>query len=200
MSNNSKHISPDTWTAIAATVIAVIALAVAVWQGFESRKHNRLSVKPAMAFLIQKAKGKEPVGLSLKNHGAGPAFIRKFTIWIDGKAITSITRGGWAEATLRMGLANILFRTGSVTQKTVFAPGDERFLFGIKPENQTTENVERFRNAISSHKLRVEVIYASLYDEEFSASHSNWQSTETITVPKETIKELREQTNSPDKK
>jgi hypothetical protein len=40
------RISSDTVTAIAATVIALLALIVSIWQGVTSREHNRLSVKP----------------------------------------------------------------------------------------------------------------------------------------------------------
>ena len=38
----------DRITAISAVVIAVATLAVSIWQGYETRRHQRLSVRPAL--------------------------------------------------------------------------------------------------------------------------------------------------------
>lgn len=69
--------------------VAFIALYVAIWQGIETRKYNRLSVIPHLDITIV---GKEPEsgkgGIRIINDGVGPAIIKivKLT-WKDNVII-----------------------------------------------------------------------------------------------------------------
>jgi hypothetical protein len=42
------NISTDTKISLAATIIALCALGVSLWEGYNVRHHNQLSVKPYM--------------------------------------------------------------------------------------------------------------------------------------------------------
>jgi hypothetical protein len=71
--------SVTTITSIAASFIAVCALIVSVWTGYETRQHNRLSVKPILDIANNTAPG--PVyGLILYNEGTGPALVKGWKI------------------------------------------------------------------------------------------------------------------------
>jgi hypothetical protein len=77
---------PDTVIALAATVIALSAFIVAVWQGVETRIHNRMSVMPRLRLgLVQR--GKEPIRLYALNSGTGPAIIENFVVRRDGETV-----------------------------------------------------------------------------------------------------------------
>ena len=71
--------------AICAVIIALSALFVAVLQGYLARKHNRLSVKPHLE-VIRNSFPSEPVSIVLKNHGTGPAIIKKIRVYVDKEA------------------------------------------------------------------------------------------------------------------
>jgi len=99
---------PENVTAIATAVIALAALAVAVWQGIESRKHNRMMVVPRIRFdLLEKLQ--EPLRLFMLNAGTGPAIIQSFTFQCDGKPIEPPTTGGLANALQQLGLTGDFF-------------------------------------------------------------------------------------------
>lgn len=55
--------------ALSPIIIAAIALGFSIWAGREQRKHNRLSVKPALGYEF------DVTGLRLDNSGLGPARI-----------------------------------------------------------------------------------------------------------------------------
>ena len=44
----SKKISSDTILLVSAIIIATISIIISLWEGIETRKHNRLSVQPRM--------------------------------------------------------------------------------------------------------------------------------------------------------
>lgn len=61
-------------------IIAVAAIGLAVWEGVESRRHNRLTVKPRIAGEIHAGRdgAGEYVTLSIESTGLGPAVINTF--------------------------------------------------------------------------------------------------------------------------
>jgi hypothetical protein len=67
----------------ASTVIAICALALTVWQGIQTRKHNRLSCKPFLTTWIGKDLKNNFYSVDLINNGLGPAVIENFTIKVD---------------------------------------------------------------------------------------------------------------------
>ena len=44
----SKKNSSDTILLVSAIIIATISIIISLWEGIETRKHNRLSVQPRM--------------------------------------------------------------------------------------------------------------------------------------------------------
>lgn len=66
--------------------IAVAAIGLAVWEGVESRRHNRLTVKPRIAGAIDAGRdGRgEHVRVSIESTGLGPAVINTFRVYFDG--------------------------------------------------------------------------------------------------------------------
>lgn len=76
----------DTIIAICATIIAVASLAVSIYEGRATRRHNRLSVRPFLRLATTFRTG-DTAGLLLTNAGLGPAVITKTLLWLDGTLI-----------------------------------------------------------------------------------------------------------------
>jgi hypothetical protein len=72
----------STVTAAAATITAVAALAVAVWDNVQSRAYNRLSVRPLLVLDYQRntAESVDRGELTISNQGVGPAIVRQVRI------------------------------------------------------------------------------------------------------------------------
>lgn len=60
--------------------IAVVALFVAVWAGYSSRRHNRLSVRPELMQYSDASEDDLIFRLGVRNSGLGPARILSFGI------------------------------------------------------------------------------------------------------------------------
>ena len=76
-------------------VIAVVAIGLAVWEGAESRRHNRLTVKPKVAGAINTGRDNrgEYVTMSIESTGLGPAVINTFRVYFDGALQGTTGRG-----------------------------------------------------------------------------------------------------------
>ena len=71
--------------ATSATVIALAALVVTLWQGIVIRKHNRLSVTPHIRIDRTYNPNNSETNYTLKNCGVGPGILTTLQLAIDGK-------------------------------------------------------------------------------------------------------------------
>ncbi len=69
---------------VVAVFIALLALLVSLYEGYEIRKHNRLSLKPYLDLQIH-FENNEALEISIENAGLGPAIIQNFEIHADGQ-------------------------------------------------------------------------------------------------------------------
>ena len=81
--------------AICATVIAVVSLAVSVYEARATRRHNRISVRPFLELRVGLSQGRM-AGLQLINAGLGPAAIARTVLTLDRIALPRL-----ASSTLR---------------------------------------------------------------------------------------------------
>ena len=81
----------DRVVALLAGAMALISLSVAIWDGIETRNHNRLSVRPFLSFSNSTTSSsttndqnititKSKSTISVINKGLGPASIKSFKI------------------------------------------------------------------------------------------------------------------------
>ena len=68
-------------------IISVLALLTAIAAQWQTIRHDRLSVKPHLAFLLEDNFQAPNVGLFIENDGLGPARIERFAIYFDGRAV-----------------------------------------------------------------------------------------------------------------
>lgn len=84
-----------------AQIISICALFLTMWGFYVQRKHNVISVQPAIATSTNRfiRDGVGYFDVVMENNGLGPAFIDDFKIYCDGKisdydeAIIKVTKG-----------------------------------------------------------------------------------------------------------
>lgn len=153
----------------AGVVIAVSALALTIIQAQITRRHHRLTVRPHLTSFTftNKSPGKGVLVYKLLNKGIGPAFIKRFAIYLDNKAIASV------EIALTELLSGHKFDHKVTTLSTDYAmsPGEEKDLLAIViqlKENVQLEQIEKQLN-----RLDLVVEYQSAYKEPFRLDTRN---------------------------
>src|ERR1700677_4043914 len=78
--------TPQVFTAIAANVIALSALAYTIYSGYLQQKHQLLGVQPLFVATIDlENENTSGAGLFLQNVGLGPGIIQDCRLKINGK-------------------------------------------------------------------------------------------------------------------
>lgn len=144
--------------------VAACALSISIWQGYEVRKHNRLSVKPRLNFYIESATDVTN-HISLINSGTGPAVIQDITIFIDGLAVPY----GWEDALIIMAVYHRL-EIRTLVRSYTYSKEDAIIVGKMEPlivfeEKTFSDNIysKLFRTFL--RKIKLVVIYKSIYGE-----------------------------------
>jgi hypothetical protein len=141
--------------AICATVIAVLSLAVSVYEARATRRHNRVSVRPFLELRAGFPQGRK-AGLQLINSGLGPAAITRTLLALDDEPL-----GELSEATINLLRSKLSVRPAAVTfRKTILSADYDQFLLSIEPYDKG-EHAE-FADLLR-HRLDLEIYYESLY-------------------------------------
>jgi hypothetical protein len=141
--------------AICATVIAVLSLAVSVYEARSARRHDRISVRPHLALQASMRQGHR-AGLQLINAGLGPAAITRTVLTLDGE-----TLGEFSEASINILRGKPSVRPAAVTfTKTILATGYDQFLLSVEPFDRTGH--AEFADLVR-HRLGLEIHHESLY-------------------------------------
>jgi hypothetical protein len=141
--------------AICATVIAVLSLAVSIYEARATRRHNRISVRPFLELRVGLSQGRT-AGLQLINAGLGPAAITRTVLTLDGEPL-----GEFSEASVNLLRSKLSVRPAAVTfRRTILAADYDQFLLSIESFDRT-EHAE-FADLLR-HRLGMEIRYESLY-------------------------------------
>jgi hypothetical protein len=150
---------------LVATVTAIGALAISIWQGFEARAANRKSVFPQITITKGGSDNKEP-GITFRNTGIGPAVIKDVIIYFDNIEIegqTNIQRfHGFFDSITK----NQLQGTNkiSIINDRVIQTGDKITIIKINNES-TTDYTHRYNDFFS--KVVFKVNYCDIYGQKF---------------------------------
>jgi len=167
----SKDTPNQNIITIAAAFIALVALAVAIWQGFLLRRHNRLSISPKLGFKLDISKEEPEYGLLLRNNGVGPAIIEKFQLYVDGKLIEDDGHGGWKNAFKALEIPMLEY--GWWDKGQVMASEERLLLLGIMKHNLKDKRIADFRE--SFNRMNIVIEYSSVYEEKFSINKNDFK-------------------------
>ena len=134
-----------------AVFLAIFAVVISIWQGYEQRRHNRLSVKPILTFDGITSNNRRMIRLS--NDGLGPAIIKRFRIIEDGKIYDAADGNPWNKLSF--------FSSLNYSEMYYFDDGAT-----IKPED--TYHLLSWE-IDTTHLLGIElwIEYESIYEERF---------------------------------
>ncbi len=153
----------------AAIVIATCALVLTAYQVSAIRRHNRLSVKPHLAFVRRRRVDSHEGALSLEvtNNGLGPAIIESLEVSFDARKLLFS-----CSAELQEKIFELLQR--KIKKSSVFTFGRDdsirkdqtveilRLEFSVNSQGDVKEIESRFQ------RLAIVIHYRSIYGEPFS--------------------------------
>ncbi|MBD0325091.1 MAG: hypothetical protein ICV68_01590 [Pyrinomonadaceae bacterium] len=159
----------ETSITVAAWVTAVAALSVSMWQGCETRKHNRLSVMPRLN--INRINTSDFYGVNITNPGLGPAEIQSIYLYVDGQEVAGGDRTGWPKVIEKLGLSESWVSYMWTEGKALYPKDSSKEIFGIAKANYNEERATTFNRAME--RLGILVCYCSLYQDCASLNHGN---------------------------
>lgn len=139
----------------ASAIIASCALFLALYDGYQTRRHQRLLVMPRIIFDFRWSG--DGAGWLIGNQGIGPADIRWFSVLVDGRP-----QRNWIEVVAAIGVPPGYI----ITNQLILAPGQ---LLPAHPEAGTlfwiTGAAAKQVFQRQSHRVVVKACYCSLYGE-----------------------------------
>lgn len=162
----SKSLPWDLIVGLTATLLALLALVVTVWEGIVMRRHNRLSVRPMLDFKLLLAAYSPDFGLTLLNKGVGPAIITKFDLFVDGQPIAKDGTGGWISALCAIGQQKKKWRYGWWEVGQLMEAGEKLEVlgrFGREPRNDQQLEDERNSLRLALGRINILIEYTSVY-------------------------------------
>jgi len=148
----------------AAAIGAIAAVVVAVWQGVETRHHNRQSVAPHLTYYTFFTALRPCLGIEVSNNGIGPAIVTGFDLFVDGEMVTDRTAGGWPEALRKLALDEAWVQFHWFDVSDGIRVGQSVWLVGISLQDCDPDREEALRKALA--RLRIRVEYKSVYGDE----------------------------------
>jgi hypothetical protein len=154
---------------ISSSIIALCALIFTIWQGFQARKHNKLSCRPHLTTWTHSGADKGFYSVKLMNNGLGPALIENFVLKVDGKIISGVGTEPIEKALKILFPNHNYISEQSVVSKGYLMPAkDECTIVAVQfrnPPFPTREFVEHTLN-----RGDIEISYKSFYNEFFKLS------------------------------
>lgn len=153
-------LTQSDWIALSAMIVAVLALFVTIWESYQSRKHNRLSVKPLLGIGVDIH---EKLEFTLSNQGIGPAVIKEFSVYFDGKLLSKNPRSDIYRELLEGSVGKYKFHIPF--EGACIKEGAEKSLLGVFYDNPKTnkKSIESLSN-----KFAFKVVYTSIYGEKYA--------------------------------
>jgi len=155
---------PEFIIALTSIVIAGAALFVTIWQGFVTRRHNRLMVRPV--FRIDRDElNDQPIRIILHNVGVGPGFIDRFDVMVDGANIVGDRVTRMNTAMDRIGLREYRIQYFSPSIGEAINVGESQALIKI---TVSVNNTPIFNTMIAVlPRLTFSIAYKSIYGETY---------------------------------
>jgi hypothetical protein len=157
---------------IASFTASVIALFIAFWQGYVSRRHNWLALRPYVVSRQNRTKEENGVRLryELLNVGLGPAIMKKMEVFIGNDLVKGTEEMmPIEEAAHRLLGGKIVFEikhSASPSEGYCFKANDEYPVAEVYFPKITVSESKILRELLRT--VRVVVHYESFYGEKFS--------------------------------
>lgn len=153
---------------VSSVFIAFCAFGVSIWQGVQTRKHNKLSFQPHLTTWTHRDIHKGTYSIDLINNGLGPAIIESFTVNVDGKPISGEGTEHMEKA-LKIVFSNFNFKSHhSYVSKGYSMAAKERCAIVVVQFTDQLPSPEFVDHAIDRGELVIS--YKSFYNDLFNLS------------------------------
>jgi hypothetical protein len=144
-------------------LIAVVAIVLAAWEGLENRRHNRLSVQPRLGgeYSSGRQGDSQYVRIAIENTGLGPAVIKSFHMYLDGKQVTrgdEEDRNRWNQIIAAVATDGMQVNAHAFGAGYFFPAGRDYLLFEARGPKPATGNISDIAD-----RLGIDVCYCSIY-------------------------------------
>ncbi len=163
---------PETTIAAASAVIALVATAFTAHQAFLTRQHNRLSVKPHLTTWSHEENNGAIYKLEtqLLNNGLGPAVLKRFIVFFEGKIIGDNRDRQSLEEKIEEVITsqqNIIRHSISIIGLSFPIPSQTKeVLLSISVPMAKDTNKKTYIDFMN--KFDIKLVYQSMYGENFS--------------------------------
>ncbi len=157
--------SAEIAISVAASVVAVAALGISIWQGYETSWHHRQSLRPLMRFEWDLGSESGKVTFGIKNAGTGPAEIRRFEVklddlLLDGNDATSL----WSPVIEKLRPEYVdVWASWRIESGDIMAADESLALLKISTDTESVIAKARLRTLRDS--LLVTICYCSVYSD-----------------------------------
>lgn len=152
-----------------ALFIAALVLVLTLWQGFETRQHNRVSVVPRLNGDISTSKGADESRITyvVESSGLGPAKVTRFSVYHRGQEQPAGAAFNRTMADLQEALGERSVELGieasELSEGSFLAPGDSEVLFVARA--QSDEDASDVVDHVLG-TLAIGICYCSVYDDQ----------------------------------
>lgn len=143
-------------------IISIAAILLTLDEAIQTRKHNRLSVKPLLiieSYAIQS----EPIRVKLFNNGLGTAIVKRIEYIIDDKTVIKTDGPSVKEMLIQLGLAKYSKLFVDIGLDEAISVNAPYILFELIP-------LDLKQTGIVIHtlqRLQIKITYESIYEEQF---------------------------------
>lgn len=150
----------------AAGIVAVAAVGLAVWEGLENRRHNRLSVVPKVDAVRDFDMREQTFSFGLLSSGLGPAVVRDLRIYLDGRKVydkSTEHEFAWTEIYPILRDKGLEIWDSYYIEGQYLVPG-ERYNLLVVERRPGAERIEDFREI--ANRIDAVICYCSVYGDQ----------------------------------
>ena len=150
-----------------AGIVAMAAVGLAVWEGLENRRHNRLSVVPNVDAVREFDMRAQTFTFTLMSSGLGPAVVRDMRVYVDDELVfDKDSTGEFAYEAVYpvVGGKNLDVWDSYYDDGHYLLPDNRYDLLRVEPRSDDGERIENFRDM--ADRINVVVCYCSVYGDQ----------------------------------
>jgi len=154
-----------------ALFVAVLVLFLTVWEGYETRQHNRISVVPKLNLdiKVQSSNNNKSISYHVESTGLGPVKVVDFAVLYNhnGKVVQSndfnylVTDLHGMNEKLKI---NLDLASSNIDVGSFISPGEQEVLFKASGKSKT--EVPDVINKHVRDTLDIVICYCSVYDDQ----------------------------------
>ncbi len=161
----------DKIISISSVIIALTAVCVSIWQGVETREHNKLSLKPYItsAPVVPGVGGEN--GIFVSNDGMGLALIKEASILANGK-VFDLTINSWPAIYEHLHIKKMCHSESWFKTGTLLKSGEKIKILSPTSSPLESECPVEFIKLLSASELKLHLVYESIYEEKYEHNQS----------------------------